>query len=529
MICKRLFHLRTVPKLYCNAIDSTFNVEKAATHELLARLNIVSHPRAGLVHWLPIGRMIVDKIKGIVTKRMDEARFEQVLLSPLAHRSSWEKTGRWDGQELFKVAGDEFLLAPTAEEEITDYVSKHMQSYKELPLRYYQVASKFRDEKRPRGGLLRGKEFIMKDGYSFDISTEKALETYEVVTDTYHRIFKDLQIPYVRASADTGAIGGSLSHEWHCLHHTGEDTVFICDSCGHTSNVEKTIAYPETVDEEDPGKVSVRYFITQDSNTLVCAYYPEGRALDTNFVLLQVPEIDILVDETEVLEVFSESTGDSLSRKVIRLMDARLHSRSAFPDFPVAFLNRGQISTITDVPLVSATNGEICGECDRGHIIQHRAIEMGHTFYLGDKYTRALGCTVPVPGESGLKQVALEMGCYGIGVSRLVAVAAEMGRDARGLVWPRPMVPWEVTVVEGVSGDYSEFYDLVDEMDYRLDEREKVRVGRKILDSEMVGVPMVVILGRQYPTIEIEIRGGEKRYVPIGEARQAIEQILKAM
>jgi prolyl-tRNA synthetase len=515
MISRRFIHIKTVPKLYCNNIDSFKYSQNIPTHDLLTKLNFINHPKAGLVHWSPIGLSVVNKISDVIRKRMSEADFEELSLSLLSHNSLWRKTGRWDtGTEFFKLKDEEYILIPTAEEEITNYVANNITSYKNLPLLYYQINHKFRNEKRPRSGLLRGKEFIMKDAYSFDTSEQNAMKTYQNILQAYTRIFTDLRLPFVKAEADTGEIGGSLSHEWHYIHNTGEDTVFTCDSCDSISNVEKTLSYPQST-EEPIQQVSVKYFTTTEKSTLICAYYPSDRELQANFIKNEISDLDLRnTDQDNILAEFSNEET-LISKRIVRIMDSRLNSRSSFPDFPIAFINRSLITTLTDIPIVSAVEGEICGKCEDGTLHSTKAIEIGHTFYLGDKYTVPLNCAVDIPNSQGkVERTNLFMGCYGIGVSRLIASIGEINKDEKGLTWPQIIAPWTVTVVEAQKESFEEVYDKLTkaQIDYRLDNRPKIGLGRKISHSHLMGVPLTIIIGKSYPMIEIEIRG--KRYAP---------------
>ncbi|ABN68530.2 prolyl-tRNA synthetase, cytoplasmic [Scheffersomyces stipitis CBS 6054] len=521
MLSRRFVHIKTVPRLYCNHVD-TFNYSKnLPTHELLVQLNLINQPRAGLVNWSPIGLTIMNKISDIIRRRMDEISFEEVKLSLLSHHSSWRKTGRWDNSsELFKLKGEEYILSPTAEEDIVNYVSNNSSSYKNLPLLYYQINPKFRNEKRPRGGLLRGKEFMMKDAYSFDASEKDAMTTYQSVIGAYTKIFGDLKLPYTKAEADSGDIGGSLSHEWHYIDDTGEDIIYTCDGCGSVSNVEKTLSYPEQeVDESQSIEVAVRYFTTVDRSTLVCAYYPSSRTLEPKFVKNEIPDLDLDFDDQEtILKEFSNE-DTLISKSIVRIMDARLHSRANFPDFPISFINRSLITTFTDIPIISAIEGELCGKCEEGHLHSNKAIEVGHTFYLGDKYSKPLDCSMdfPVNEKGQVERRNLIMGCYGIGVSRIIASIGEINRDDKGLNWPQSIAPWTMTIIEGAKSEsgesYESFYNTLNDnsVDYRLDNRAKIGLGKKINQSNLLGIPLAVILGKQYPIIEIEVRG--KRYV----------------
>lgn len=511
MIIKRFLHIKKVPKLYGNQLSKFKYSNDIPTHELLTKLGFINYPRSGLVNWSKSGLLIQNKISSIIRSRMDEIDFEELSLSLISYKKLWQDTGRWDkSSEIFKLVGDEYLLVPTAEEEITEYVNKNLESYKQLPILVYQINPKFRNEKRPRGGLLRGKEFLMKDAYSFDLDEARAMETYEKVVGAYHKIFGDLRIPYVKAQADSGDIGGSLSHEWHYLNETGEDTVFKCDSCSHTSNVEKTLSYPKDVDEL--ADISVKYFITEDKSTLICAYYPTNRILEPKFIQNEIPDLDL--NETNQEEILKEFETDDLSKRIIRVMDSRLSSRSRFPDFPIGFINRSLITTLTDIPIVLAEEGEICAQCEDGEISATNAIEVGHTFYLGEKYSKPLNCKIDVPTPDGsMQQQTISMGCYGIGISRIIAAIAQINRDSKGLNWPRIIAPWELTVVEvGKDEERSkEVFKLLNhaKIDYRLDDRNE-SMGKKLKQSNLMGIPLSIILGKHYPIVEIEVRG--KKY-----------------
>jgi prolyl-tRNA synthetase len=447
---------------------------------------------------------------------MNEINFEQVSMSLLSDTALWNTSGRLENStELYKLRDEDYLLVPTAEEQITNYVSQSISSYKNLPLLYYQVNAKFRNEKRPRGGLLRGKEFVMKDAYSFDLDELKAMETYSNVVAAYQKFFTDIKVPYIKAEADSGDIGGSLSHEWHITHETGEDTIFTCDSCGHISNLEKTLSFPQS--PEPVENVAVRYFVTKDRLTIVCCYYPKDRNLDPNFVKNEISDVDLNeTDQEKIVQEFSSSNEDDLiSKKFIRIMDSRLNSRSNFPDFPFKFINRSLFTTLSDIPIVTAQDGEICEKCEDGELRESRAIEIGHTFYLGDKYSKPFNCNVDVPGENGgLEKRNLIMGCYGIGLSRIIATIGEINRDKNGLRWPENLAPWKITVIESKSDEFADFYNIINQSHlkdhYRLDDRPKIGLGKKVNHSNMCGIPLVVILGRDYPLVEIEVRG--KRY-----------------
>lgn len=520
--CQNL--IKTVPKLYFTNNEIPSNLNKTPTHELFNKSQFFIHPKPGLVHWLPIGISILNKLTGVIENRMNEIGGEQLKLSNLSHSSLWELTSRWENNELFKLTDSQdqkFCLVATCEEEITQLVSQQINSYKSLPLIFYQINDKFRDEKRPRSGLLRGREFLMKDAYSFDINETNAMITYNNVVGAYYKIFQDLNIPFIKADADTGDIGGSLSHEWHYLHKSaGEDTLFTCDHCNHSSNLEKTLSFP--IEEQTINEVSVKYYKTFDDDTLICVYWPSNRILQPNFLKFEIPDIDLSeYNETELLSQFNNQET-AILKKIIRIMDSRLNSNSNFPDFPINFINRSLITTLTDIPLVSAEEGELCYHCEEGTLTKHKSIEVGHTFYLGDKYSQALNCNIDIPQEDGkLLNSPMMMGCYGIGVSRIIAAIGEINRDEKGFRWPSIISPWDLTIInlnlnknnqieiEDKNENFNKFYSMLNEnnIDYRLDNREKIGLGKKIKQSNLIGIPLTIIIGSNWPIIEIEIRG----------------------
>ncbi|GEQ66814.1 hypothetical protein JCM33374_g477 [Metschnikowia sp. JCM 33374] len=505
-----------LPRIYQvnSELFNAASLAKVPTHQLFTKLGLVHHPKPGLVHWLPIGMSILRKLQELVHTQMKNAGSEQVSLSALSHASLWQESGRWSGTELFKLkdfSQADYCLAPTCEEEITTLVKGQVSTYKAFPISVYQINTKFRDEKRPRSGLLRGREFIMKDAYTFDRTQEEAMHSYNTMVDAYRKVFQQLKVPYVMADADSGDIGGSLSHEWHYVHASGEDTLFTCSNCGESSNIERTLSFP--AEEEQHSDVSVSYYTTHDTSTLVCAYYPSSRDHQANFLKEEIPDIDLSGKYTQeqILDLFRDEEA-LISKKIVRVMDSRLNSRSNFPDFPINFINRSLITTLTDIPIVSAEEGEICFKCEDGNLESRRAIEVGHTFYLGDKYTKTFDFTVEHPAEDGkLQKNHVLMGCYGIGISRIIAAIAEINRDEHGLRWPACIAPWQVTVVnntkEEAIGEKVLDHLLHHGIDCRVDDRPKVRMGKKIKDSNMFGIPLVVIVGKNYPKVEIEVRG----------------------
>ncbi|CEP60203.1 putative proline--tRNA ligase AIM10 LALA0_S01e05336g [Lachancea lanzarotensis] len=487
-----------------------------STQDLLQLLGFVKQSKSGLVHWLPLGLRTLNKIKTIIKRRMeDQGRAQEVSLSLLSPKALWESTDRWINSELFKLKdskGSDFCLAPTCEEEITTLMGSYISSYKDLPLTVYQIGRKYRDEKRPRGGLLRGREFLMKDAYSFDQTPQDAVTTFENMNKTYDLIFKDLKVPFVSAWADSGAIGGDLSKEYHFVHETGEDIVLECNGCSNVSNVEKCLSYPHETNTYT-GDVSVRYALNVARDTLLCLYYPKNRTLNWNLVLAAMEkDVDSSladVSNETVLQLFhaGKNEDDLMFSSVVRVMDCRLSSKANFPDFPLTQYLKSNFSQLDDVSLVDAEEGEICGACEEAELKASNSIEVGHTFYLGQKYSKPFNVKFTTRDN---KEQLCEMGCYGIGVSRLVAAIAQVTRDEMGLRWPKAVAPYQISVC-GAKSD-----ELLEEVTNALkawspeiwvNEDPKVNLGRKIATSHNLGIPICVIVGKkQWPYVNLEVR-----------------------
>lgn len=447
----------------------------------------------------------------------------EVSLSTLSPKTLWEKTGRWSNSELFKLKDakkTDYCLTATCEEDITTLMKSFITSYKDMPLLVYQISRKYRDELRPRGGLLRGREFLMKDAYSFASSKEEAMNQFEKVNIVYDRIFTDLKVPFISAWAESGDIGGDLSKEYHYVHKTGEDTLLTCNNCGESSNVEKCESFPE---EEGMylGDVSVRYALTKDHATLICFYFPSNRQLSWS---LAMESMDHDVDSKlksksndEVMTLFEKKNDEMTFSQVLRVMDCRLNSRSNFPDFPLKQYLKNNFGQIKDLSIVQAEENEICGICNKGHLSSSRTIEVGHNFYLGTKYSEPLDATFT--DRNNKNNSIIEMGCYGIGVSRLVGAIAEITKDERGLRWPKSVAPYAVSVCMAPGAHNGEILseikerfgstpsaDLRDNVMFSFS--EKFGLGARINLSHALGIPLCVIVGpKNWPKVEIEVRG----------------------
>lgn len=412
--------------------------------DLLAVTGYVSYPSSGLANLLPLGLRVQRKIENIIRSELDSIGCAEVSLSNFSDPDLWRKTGRIKNGELFRVndgSEDPPIIAPTHEEEITNLIAQKISSPKDLPILWYQIGKKYRNEARPRGGLLRGKEFTMKDLYSFDVDEPRALESYDLVRKAYDQIFGKLGVPVKSVAADSGAIGGSHSHEYHVIDASGEDTLVTCSSCDYSANIE--------VAERAAG----------DSET-ICT--------EVNGVL-----------------VTHESSHAVNPRLVDRALSSYGHDA-----YKISMLRDGVSHNLT-----TPKEGDSCPNCTSSLKFSN-AIEVGHTFYLGTKYSKSLSCDFK---NSENKLTPAFMGCYGIGITRLVAAIAEVSRDQHGLKWPSNVAPYETVVILGGGATESTLLDKASELgallqDAVIDDRPKRSIGWKINEAKLMGFPQVVVV-----------------------------------
>lgn len=542
---------------------SKSDIKQLTTTQLLVKLGYIRQPHAGITQWLPLGLKTLRNIEGLIRKKLDDAGVIEVSLSSLSHSVLWQKTNRWVNDELYKL-NEDYCLAATAEEDITALVKEYAQSYKNLPLQVYQINRKYRDEKRARGGLLRGREFIMKDAYSFDVNKDEALKSFKKFNEIYLSIFKSLRIPFLKANADAGSIGGDLSYEWHFLSDKGEDTLFICDNCGTAGNVEKVRPYVD-LNAQSAAKAQMTYFLTT-GGSLVVFYYPSDRKLNIKlFESLNLVHLNSKFrDQKKIVEAFQQKQQASGGwTNVIMVYDVGCGQNTIYPKLAVRadpkFTTVFKSLDITDVK-----EDDLCPACNgKGHLHSKKGIEVGHTFYLGKKYSVPLDAKF---SDKNGKMHYYDMGCYGIGVSRLLGSIAEVLRDDKGLKWPAIIAPFHVSIIQvGKSSD------RLTDCDQKLNELIKklqslhidARFGngnftfaQNMRVSKALGIPLQIIVGKTYPKLEIEIRGNvygdtgkhelearadelgvvhterngfEKYLVDIEHADKAIELLLKDM
>ncbi|KAF2842391.1 prolyl-tRNA synthetase [Patellaria atrata CBS 101060] len=544
------------------------------SHTLLLRSGFLRQAHSGVFHLLPLGQRVQNKLERLIDKHMTGLGASKVSLSSITTRDLWLKSGRYSANSEFLRVRDRkesgFFLSPTHEEEITTLVGRILSSYKDLPLRLYQISRKYRDEKRPREGLLRAKEFLMKDLYTFDSEHEAALSTYRDVCNAYVSILDELKIPYLVAEAESGDMGGKLSHEYHFSSLKGEDNVCVCNSCNYVANEEKgqkSLDQQRVRDGSNSPNELIWEGITTDRRTLVEVHYPHqlnqelfptiqrdplskgdlGKAQDLNIRLLKeiLPELDTSI-ETGAFGLWA-SQFKKVAWQQQRATDVSFGDRIAIYDYrllPVLPFNPSGPSpadqiitthptTNSPLDLTRIRTGDLCPRCLTGTLTVHKAIEVGHTFHLGTRYSVPLKCVVETPTGP----TPVHMGCHGIGVSRLIGAIAAVLADGKGLNWPRVVAPFEAVVFSGrdiKDKDTESVYDglLGTVADVVLDDRKK-ELGWKLIDADLVGYPVIVLLGRRWKEekiVELQCRRlGVKEDIVISELAGRIRDLLEQL
>ncbi|QMU23330.1 proline--tRNA ligase [Gordonia rubripertincta] len=551
------------------------------SHKLLVRAGYVRRVAPGVYSWLPLGLRVLKAIENVVREEMNAIGGQEILLPALLPREPYEATNRWTeyGDALFRLKdrkGADMLLGPTHEELFATLVKGEYSSYKDMPVILYQIQTKYRDEERPRAGILRGREFVMKDAYSFDLDDDGLKKAYNAHREAYQKIFERLQIKYVIVSATSGAMGGSASEEFLAESEVGEDTFVRCLESGYAANVEAVVTHapdpkpidglPEAVVHDTPGTETIASLV-EWANANLDGEYTAADTLKNVMVKLHAPGKDPEIVGVGVpgdREVDMKRLEASVSPAEIELL-----TDADFAANP--FLVKGYIGPkalqangvryLVDPRVVDGTSwitgadepgrhtfGLVAGRDftpdgtieaaevrdgdpspdGAGKLVSAKGIEIGHIFQLGQKYTEAF--EVDVLGESG-KPVRLTQGSYGVGVSRLVAVIAEQSHDDKGLRWPKTVAPFAVHLViankdeAAIAGAEQLAADLdAAGLEVLLDDR-KASPGVKFKDAELLGMPTVVVVGRGYANGTIEIRDrftGEAAEVAVDGAVDAI-------
>src|SRR5215207_4823125 len=555
------------------------------SHRLMVRAGYIRRAAPGAFTWLPLGWIVYRNVERVVREEMDAAGFQEVHFPALLPKEPYEASGRWTeyGDNVFRLKdrrGNDFIMAPTHEEMFTLVVKDLYSSYKDLPLCIYQIQTKYRDEARPRAGLLRGREFVMKDSYSFDIDDAGLERSYQLHRDAYIRIFDRLGFEYVIVKATSGAMGGSASEEFLAKADVGEDTYVRCTHCDYAANVEAvTVPAPPAVSYDDapaahaedtPDTPTIdtlvahlneafpredRAWTAGDTlkNVLVVLNHPDGtreplaigvpgdRDVDKKRLEGQLEPIEVeAMDEAEMAKhpslvkgyIGPEALGQESTSGIRYLVDPRVVEGTRWvtganvPGSHVLDLVAGRDFTPDGtIEAAEVRDGDPCPNCEGGTLHSARGIEMGHIFQLGRKYADALD--LKVLDENG-KLVTVTMGSYGVGVSRAVAAVAEYAHDDLGLVWPQELSPFDVhlvvagkdeTVVAGAEQVYDELIGAGLEVLYD-DRLGKVSPGVKFKDAELIGVPTIVVVGKGFADGIVEVKDratGERTDVPLGD------------
>jgi prolyl-tRNA synthetase len=554
------------------------------SHRLLVRAGYIRRIAAGIYSWLPLGVITLRNIENVVRQEMDAAGFQEVHFPAMLPKDAYEQTNRWTeyGPDLFRLQdrkGADYLLGPTHEEMFTLMVKGEYSSYKDLPLSLYQIQTKYRDEARPRSGIIRGREFVMKDSYSFDLTDEGLVESYNKHRAAYIKTFDRLGMKYNIVSAVAGAMGGSSSEEFLAPCPTGEDTYVLCPSCGYAANVEAMTTKVSEVDSTSTPALQV--FDSPNTPTidslvdLLNAQFGGGYTgastlknvmlmADETAISVLVPgdrEVDLKrmqanmsgVTELRVFEDADFEKFPGLVKGYIGPQDAKKNGIVVYADPRIAkgtswvtganakdkhALNvvHGRDFEVDHwIEAVVVREGDSCPKCDTAVVID-RAIEIGHIFQLGRKYAQALNLTVL--DQNGKSQV-VTMGSYGIGVSRAVAAIAEQTHDEIGLSWPVDVAPAKVHVV--VAGKDDSLFEagekLAADLEGRgisvmLDDRRGTSPGVKFKDAELIGIPMIVVVGKALENGSVEVRvrkSGDKAEVPVASAVDEIAKTLATL
>jgi prolyl-tRNA synthetase len=537
------------------------------SHKLLLRAGLVRKLTGGLYTFLPLGLRALRKVERIVREEMDRAGALEVLMPTLQPPEIWHQSGRYEtmGDGLYKLrdrAKKEWVMSPTAEEVITTLAAGEISSYRQMPVNFYQVSMKFRDEIRPRFGLMRAKEFIMKDAYSFDATDEGAMASYKKMYDAYSRIFTRCGLQNFPVEADTGVIGGNYSHEFMVPADTGENEVVFCEACGYAANVEKaTSGIPKTAAREvgpAPEKFATPGVVTIDALAKEPHKVPANRQIKTLVFIADSKPVLILVRGDDQLN--EAKLAGTLGTTVFRPAEAQeiFDALGAHPGslgavgvtkFPVFADERlrsangmttganedgfhfNNVSIERDIPGVRWTDlrtvgaGEPCAKCAKPLKIR-RAIEVGHVFKLGTKYSEKLNALYL--DEKGERHPCV-MGCYGIGVTRTLQAVIEQCNDKDGIIWPLSVAPYQVCITPLAVAPDSQAMQVAEKfyteltgqgIEVLFDDRDE-RPGVKFKDADLIGIPIRIALGEKSLAkgeVEIKRRGGEVTFVKIEEA-----------
>jgi prolyl-tRNA synthetase len=557
--------MRTTQYLLSTLKETPSDAE-VISHQLMLRAGMIRKLASGLYTWLPTGIRVLRKVERIIREEMDKSGAIEVSMPVVQPGDLWEESGRWEqyGPELLRLSDRHdrpFVLGPTHEEVITDLIRNELSSYKQLPLNLYQIQTKFRDEVRPRFGVMRSREFIMKDAYSFHTSSESLQATYEAMYQAYSQIFTRIGLDFRAVQADTGSIGGNASHEFQVLADSGEDDIVFSTESDYAANIELAVATAtgqraeakqQLTQVDTPNAKTITELTTQFAipvtatiKTLLVKAAPESSAALVALLVRGDHELNTVkaekhplvaaplcfASEEDIRNLVGAGPG-SLGPIGLTLPIIADHSVALLSDFSAGANIDGKhwfgINWQRDLPepeyadLRNVVEGDISPD-GKGTLAIKRGIEVGHIFQLGDKYSAAMKATVQ--GEDGRNQL-LTMGCYGIGVTRVVAAAIEQNHDGRGIIWPTAIAPFQVAILPMNMHKSFRVQSLAESLyaelqaagiDVILDDR-KERPGVMFADMELIGIPHTIVIGeRNLDSGEIEYkerRAAEKQMLP---------------
>ena len=513
------------------------------SHQLMLRAGLIRRLASGLYTWLPLGLRVLHKVEAIIREEMDRAGALELLMPMVQPAELWQESGRWEeyGPELLRLHdrhGREFCLGPTHEEVITDIARNELKSYRQLPVNYYQIQTKFRDEIRPRFGVMRAREFTMKDAYSFHLDEASLLEGYEKMRVAYERIFTRLQLEFRIVQADPGAIGGNRSEEFHVLAESGEDAIAYCEADDYAANVE-TVAIPATSDSPSKAQADLELVHTPDVRTIeeLSAFLNVEPANCLKTLIVQgtdAPAVALLLGGHHELNRIKAEALPGVARPLRMLAATEVREATGCEpgflgpkDLQIPIVADQAAASLSDfvcganqadhhfrgvnwgrdlpIPAIADLRNAVAGDpspAGGGPLTIARGIEVGHIFQLGSRYSDVMEATVL---DKDGKARAMQMGCYGIGVTRIVAAAIEQNNDAHGIIWPEAIAPFDIVLIpinmdksyrvkEAADSLYQELQDAG--FDTLLDDRRQ-RPGVKFADADLLGIPHRLVIAEK--------------------------------
>ena len=542
-LIKQDFSMR-LSKYPLSTLKETPADAEIASHQLMLRAGLIRRLASGLYNWLPLGYRVLRKVENIIREEMDNSGALELLMPTVQPAELWQESGRWEqyGPELLRLKDRherEFCLGPTHEEIITDLARRELSSYKQLPICWYQIQTKFRDEIRPRFGIMRSREFIMKDAYSFHLSQQSLQQTYDAMHQAYCNIFERLGLNFRPVLADSGAIGGSSSHEFHVLADSGEDAIAFASGSDYAANIEKA-GYLPPADPRPAPTAEMETIDTGDAHSIdeICDYLDVDARLTVKTLLVEGTEEGsvvalVLRGDHELNEIKAEHlepvksplsfASEEQVKKVAGCMPGSVgpvglditviadHSAAHCSDFICgANIDDKHLQNVNwgrdlPEPIVADIRNVVEGDASpdgKGTLSIVRGIEVGHIFQLGDKYSRALDAGVL--DENGKRQI-MTMGCYGIGVTRVVAAAIEQNHDDNGIIWPAAIAPFDIAIApinmhksEKVQQAVEKIYEDLTSAGFDvLLFDNKDRLGAMLADIELIGIPHRLVIGER--------------------------------